>query len=170
MKFPLLCGVNTSFALSLLAWSSDASISNNSSVSATIMSPFQIPPRGQCIAEIYTWQDFCSKRYYWSVKGHSEPPFVRCFPITKFSLNISQIAVAFHRIRPPFVIQTGLQQHRRCHLFHSAHSSFSNPICFRSVWCRRTMIPGKIFTSCAKFQGIVSVNDFWFPCWLQQLH
>ena len=24
------------------------------------------------------------------------------------------------------------------------------------------MIPGKIFTSFAEFQGIVSVNDFWF--------
>ena len=27
----------------------------------------------------------------------------------------------------------------------------------------RTMIPGKVFTRFAKFQGIVSVNDFWFP-------
>ena len=25
------------------------------------------------------------------------------------------------------------------------------------------MIPGKFFTSFAKFQGIVNVNDFWFP-------
>ena len=25
------------------------------------------------------------------------------------------------------------------------------------------MIPGKIFTGFAQFQGIVSVNDFWFP-------
>ena len=62
MKFPLLCGVNTSFALSLLAQSSDASISSNSSMSATIMCPFQIPPsRVQCITEEKTWQDFCSK-------------------------------------------------------------------------------------------------------------
>ena len=38
MKLPLLSGANTSFALSLLAWSSDASISSNSSMSATIMS------------------------------------------------------------------------------------------------------------------------------------
>ena len=44
MKFPLFCGVNTSFALSLFAWISDASISSNSSTSATIMSPFQILP------------------------------------------------------------------------------------------------------------------------------
>ena len=25
------------------------------------------------------------------------------------------------------------------------------------------MIPGEIFTSLAEFQGVVSVNDFWFP-------
>ena len=31
------------------------------------------------------------------------------------------------------------------------------------------MIPGKIFTSLAKLQGIVSVNDFWFPRRLQAL-
>ena len=47
--------------------------------------------------------------------------------------------------------------------------SFSNPICFWSVWCRRTMIPGKIFTSFAKFQGIVSVNDVRLSIRLQEL-
>ena len=31
------------------------------------------------------------------------------------------------------------------------------------------MIPGKIFTSFAKFQRIVSVNDFWLPVRLQEL-
>ena len=39
----------------------------------------------------------------------------------------------------------------------------------RSVWCRRTMIPGKIFTSFAKFQRNVSVNDFRLPMLLQEL-
>ena len=38
------------------------------------------------------------------------------------------------------------------------------------VVCWRTMIPGKIFTSFAKFQGIVSVNDFRLPIRLQELH
>ena len=37
------------------------------------------------------------------------------------------------------------------------------------LWCRRTMIPGKIFTIFSKFHGIVSVNDFRFPIWLQEL-
>ena len=31
------------------------------------------------------------------------------------------------------------------------------------------MIPGKIFTSFAEFQGIVSVIDFRLPIWLQEL-
>ena len=31
------------------------------------------------------------------------------------------------------------------------------------------MIPGEIFTNLAKFQGIVSVNDFWLPFRLQEL-
>ena len=43
-KLSPFIGVNTSFALSLLAWISDASISYNSSMSAIILSPFQIPP------------------------------------------------------------------------------------------------------------------------------
>ena len=37
------------------------------------------------------------------------------------------------------------------------------------MWCRRTRIQGKIFTGFAKFQGIVSVNDFRIPIWLQEL-
>ena len=53
MKFPLLCGVYTSLALSFLAWSSDASISSDSSMSATTKSPFQIPPRKMHSREIY---------------------------------------------------------------------------------------------------------------------
>ena len=42
LNFSPLIDVNTSFALSLLPWISDASICSNSSMSATIMSPFQI--------------------------------------------------------------------------------------------------------------------------------
>ena len=34
---------------------------------------------------------------------------------------------------------------------------------------RRTVFPREIFTSFAKFQGIVSINAFWFPSWLQEL-
>ena len=48
-------------------------------------------------------------------------------------------------------------------------ASLSNPICFRSVWCPRTMISGMIFTGLAEFLGIVSVNDFRLPIRLQEL-
>ena len=58
MKFPLLCCVNTSFALRLLARSSDASISSNSSMSADHNVSFPDFHRAQCITEKYTWQDF----------------------------------------------------------------------------------------------------------------
>ena len=53
IKLSPFIGVNTSSALSLLAWSSDASICSNSSMSATITSPFQIPPRATHIQRIY---------------------------------------------------------------------------------------------------------------------
>ena len=42
-------------------------------------------------------------------------------------------------------------------------------MCFRSLWCWRTMIPGKIFTRFTKFQGIVSVNGFGLPIRLPEL-
>ena len=51
---------------------------------------------------------------------------------------------------------------QRCLPLLCALLPISNPICFWSVWCRRTMIPGKIFTSFAKFQRVVSVNDLSF--------
>ena len=73
-------------------------------------------------------------------------------------------------------IEMSAVKHEKCdvwrcsvHIFHSAHCSPSNHICFRSVWCRRTVIPGKIFTSLAKFQGIISVNDLRLPVRLQEL-
>ena len=90
-------------------------------------------------------------------------------PIRQEILKVAQIGIAFHGTWPPIFIQTRLQQYCRWTFFHSAYCSLSNPICFRSVWCRRTMIPGKIFTGFAKFQGIVSINDFWLPIRLQEL-
>ena len=100
-----------------------------------------------------------AKRNDWSFQFFSKTPFVWSLPIRQEILNVSQIGFAFHGICPPFFIQTWLQQYCRRTFFHSAYCSLSNPICFRSVWCWRTMIPGKIFTGFAKFQWIVSVND-----------
>ena len=77
--------------------------------------------------------------------------------------------LTFHGIRPTFFVQTWLKQYCRGAFLYSAHCSFRNPISLRSVWGRRAMIPGEIFTSFAEFQGIVSVNDFWFPLGFQEL-
>ena len=81
--------------------------------------------RVQCIAEKYTWQDFCtelmqsrlvfcrnrvifghcSKRYYLSVESAFRTAFLYgVFPSDNFDLEmISQIATTFHGLRPPFV-------------------------------------------------------------------
>ena len=104
-----------------------------------------------------------TKQNDWSFKWFSKTSFAWSLPIRQEILNVAQIGVTFHGICPPFFIQTWLQQYSRGAFLYSAHCSLSNPICFRSMWCRRTMIPGKIFTSFAKFQTIVSVNDFRLP-------
>ena len=138
----------------------------------------QSPPIPQCLRPRCLLSRFSACNAYpknfpgktfelnWCSRDRSlaEPP-----PIRHEILNVSQIAVTFHGLRPPFFIQTWLQHYRRCPLLDSAHYSLSKPMCFRSVRCWRTMIPGKIFTSFAKFQGIVSVNDFRFPLGFQDL-
>ena len=99
----------------------------------------------------------------------SKTSFVWSLPIRQETLNVSQISTAFHGICPPFFIQTWLQLYCRRTFFHSAYCSLCNPHSFRSVRCRRTVIPGKISTRLAQFLGIVSVHDFWFPIRLQGL-
>ena len=44
--------------------------------------------------------DHCSKRYHWSVTGHSEAPFVRCLPVRQEIVNVSQIAVTLNKNAP----------------------------------------------------------------------
>ena len=110
-----------------------------------------------------------TKRDDWSFKRFSKTSFIWSLPIRQEILNVSQIGKAFHGICPPFFIQTWLQQYGRGAFFYAAHCSFSNPICLWSVWCWRTMIPGKVFPGLAKFQGIVNVNDFRLPIRLQEL-
>ena len=114
--------------------------------------------------------DHCSEKYHWSAKRHSEPPFIRCLPIRKKIFNVSYKAVTFHGLCPPFIVQTWLQQYRRCPFLHFTHCSLSNPICFWSVWLWRIMIPVKFSARFAKFQRIVCNKDYWFPRRLQELH
>ena len=110
-----------------------------------------------------------TKRNDRSFKWFPKTSLIWGLPIRQEILNVSQISKAFHGICPPIFIQTWLQQYGRGAFFYSAHCSFSNPICFWSVWCSRAMMPGEIFTSFAEFQGIVSVNGFRLPIWLQEL-
>ena len=80
------------------------------------------------------------------------------FPSDKIS---SQINLTFHRICPPFFIQTWLQQYSRGAFFHSSHCSFSNPICFWSEWCRRTMIPA---VPSRRFFFVIKSNFSYLSC------
>ena len=102
-----------------------------------------------------------TKRNDRSFEWFPKTSLVWSFPIRQEILNVSQIGTAFHQFSsrpdcnntaevPSFTLRT-------------------DPICFWSMWCRRAMIPGEIFTSFAEFQGIVSVNDFRLPIGLQEL-
>ena len=62
MNFSPILDVNISFAWSLRACISGVPIFPGSSMSATKnVSPFQAPPRNQCISEDYAWQDPLTK-------------------------------------------------------------------------------------------------------------
>ena len=177
------------FHFSMLAWISDASIFSKSSMSATKMSPLQILHAYKTEPRNIPGETFLPN--WWSLdrsladtgsssiierNGIIGPlnglPNRRSWgvlPIKQEILNVSKIAVALHGIRPPFLIQTWLQQYSRSSLFNPAYRSLSNPNCFWTMKRWRTMIPGKIFTCFPKFHRVVSVNGFWFPRRLQEL-
>ena len=119
-------GVNTSFALSLRAWSSDASVFSYSLMSATTVSPFQTLSAENTHPKNFPWQDSkdridavsrsLSQRQgdirplvkgdNCSAKEYSEPLFIGRLPIRQEILNVSQIAATCHGIRPLFFIQS----------------------------------------------------------------
>ena len=83
----------------------------------------------------------CSKRYFWPFEWFSKSSFKRSFPVCQVVLDISLIATAFHRISPPFFIQSWLQQYCRSPFLNSAYGSFSNAIRLGSMRCWWSMIP-----------------------------
>ena len=86
---------------------------------------------------------------------------MRCSPICqRRSWTFLQITTAFHRISPPCSIQAWLQQYCRRPFLYSAYRSFNNTIRLGSMRCWRTTIPWYVFTGFAKFQCVVSINDF----------
>ena len=126
INFSPLIGVNTYFALSLSAWISDASVCSNSSMSATKMSPSpdssacnayprNMPgktlgpnwcSRGRSFAEIGWYSTTAPNGITVPLNGIPNRLSWRgCLLIKQKILNISQVATAFHGIRPPFILQ-----------------------------------------------------------------
>ena len=182
-------GVDTSFALSLQAWISDASICSNSSMSAVSMSPFQIPtacnayPRnipGKTFGPNWCNLDWSLAETGWystiapngitvPLNGIPNRHSYGLFPKEKYReyfADSSNIPWNPPTIHCPDLIATKLQMS----LFHSAHCSLSNPMCFRSVWRWRTMIPVLFFRGFFQIPRNCQCNDFWFPRRLQELH
>ena len=89
------------------------------------------------------WEIFhqCTEWNKWSFEGLPKYSFAWCFPVGQEILDIPKIAIAFHGIWPPFIIQSWLQQYRRCPFFNSAYCPLSNPIYFWMMRWGRPMIP-----------------------------
>ena len=94
----------------------------------------------------------CTKRNGWAFKRFSESPFVWSFLTRQEILNVSQIAIAFHGIRPSFFVQAWLLQYSRRSFFYSAYRSLRNTTCLGSMGCRSPMIPWYVFKWFAKVQ------------------
>ena len=123
-SFHFFAALTTFFALSLWAWSLDASISSNSSMSATTTSPFQIQhPHTIHSREIFQARllrrlDAVARRWSPTIAPNGISGPIKSIPnhiswgvLSKeiLSLIFLQIAVTFHGIRPPFDFQAGLQ-------------------------------------------------------------
>ena len=86
---------------------------------------------------IFRWRrmifNHCSKTYYWPFEWFFKSSCIRRFPVCQKVLDISQIAIAFHRVWPPPFIQAWLQQYRRSPFLYSAYRSFNYAISFGSM-------------------------------------
>ena len=92
-KFYIFWVIGTSFAFSLLGYSSDASNFSKSSISAVRTSCSSNSTREQSMS----WKDSPHLQSFFSFPGCQE------------ALVIAQKAKAFHRIRPPLIIRSRLQ-------------------------------------------------------------
>ena len=134
MKCSLLCGVNTSIALSIRGWISDSS--RFSSLRPKNISFPNFSPRSTHTPERFRVGLSCQidefmidlalksddiqpllQKELWSFEWFSKSPFVRSFLFCQEVLNISQIAIALHRISPPFFIHASWQQYSRRSFF-----------------------------------------------------
>ena len=158
-------------------------------MSATSTSPFHNSPRVESVSEEQSRKDFRSKlmdswlvlRSFWVILNQWTKRNDRSFKWlpktshtvfshqTKEILNVSQTSIAFQGFCHQFSFRLGCNNTAEVPSFTLRTALSPIPFCFWSVWCWRTMIPGKIFTSFAKFQGIVIGKDFWLPLGFQEL-
>ena len=110
-----------------------------------------------------------TKRDNWSFKKFSKASFIWCLPIRQEILNISQIDKTFHGVCPPFFSRPDCNSTADVPSFTLRTALSAIPFVCDQCGVDRIMIPRKIFTGFANFQGIVSVNDFWLPVRLQEL-
>ena len=95
---------------------------------------------------------------------------IRCLPIRQEILDMSQIAVAFRGIRPPLfhpdliAIAPQMALPWFCALLSAAIPLVSDLCGVDVQWFQ--VYSSQAFSN---FLGVVSVNDFWFPRWLQEL-
>ena len=111
-----------------------------------------------------------AKRNDWSFKWFSKKSFVSGFLIRQEILNVSQKGKTFQRICPPIFIQTWLPTIQQTYrLFFCVLLSQQSHLFL--IWCGVDVqwFQERFFTGLAKFQGIVSVNDFRLPIRLQEL-
>ena len=115
---------------------------------------FRIDEFSLCLS-LGLWEVFlqCTRWNNWSFERFTKSSFIRSFPVCQEVLDISQIAMAFRRIWPPLIIQSGLQQYSWFSLFYSSCSSFCNSVCFWAIRCRRSMIPCSFFTGFPNFMN-----------------
>ena len=150
IKFPPLIGVNTSFALSLRAWNSDASISSNSSMSATIMSPFQILTACNACPNYIFLARILGRIDAVQIGLSQKQGDIRLLLQTVLLVRQRAFRTAFQMVssdqtrdlecfadsssipwNPPTIHYPDLiATNRRCPFFHSGHCCLSNPICF----------------------------------------
>ena len=85
----------------------------------------------------------CSKRYDWSLEWFTIPNRLSwgAFPPARKVLDVSQMAIALHRIRPLPLIQSWLLQYWWCAFLYSSNGSFSDAIRLRSMRYGSTMFP-----------------------------
>ena len=104
------------------------------------------------------------KRYYWPFDWFSKSSLIRRFPVCQEVLDVSLVAKAFQRVRPPLFIKARLQQYCWRTFLHSSDGSFSGATRLGSMRCWNAVIPLLIFTRFATNSNALSVYTTFGLC------